>query len=501
MKYLLGCDFGGTSSKATLLSSSGQVAATAICEYPSYFPHNGWVEQDPDEVYQALVTNIRTILQESGVHPSEIAALSLDGATHTAVLLDERDRPIRRAIYWTDKRSTEQAEYLLARYKEAIERLSFNSPSSVWTLPQLMWLRENEAENFARIDKVLSMKDYVRHRLTGDFVTDSIEAMGFMLLDARTNTWSPFLCELCGLDPEVLPEIVEPVQRLSPLTEQARRDTGLAGATVVIAGATDTAMEMYASGAIEAGQATVKLATAGRICSVTEREYVDQMLVTYRHVIPGLWYPGTATKSCAASNRWFRDVLSQYEKAEAEKTGKDAYELMSEAAADVKPGADGLFFHPYLQGELTPYFDDRLRASFTGITAYHTKAHFNRAVLEGVGYSLKDCFAVLRKLGIAPVTASIIGGGAKSPLWTQIIADMLGIPLQTVENIDSSLGSAMLAGVSVGVFSSHKDAVGKCVKVGRTVLPDQENYDFYEEQFQHYQEIQRALAPAYHRLD
>jgi xylulokinase len=501
MKYLLGCDFGGTSSKATLLSSSGQVVATSICEYPSYFPHNGWVEQDPDEVYQALVTNIRTILQESGIHPSEIVALSLDGATHTAVLLDERDQPIRRAIYWTDKRSTEQVEYLLARHKADIERLSFNSPSSVWTLPQLMWLQENEPESFSRIRKVLSMKDYVRHRLTGDFVTDSIEAMGFMLLDARTNTWSPFLCELCGLDPEVLPEIVEPVQRLSPLTEQARRDTGLAGATVVIAGATDTAMEMYASGAIEAGQATVKLATAGRICSVTEREYVDQMLVTYRHVIPGLWYPGTATKSCAASNRWFRDVLSQYEKAEAEKTGKDAYELMSEAAADVKPGADGLFFHPYLQGELTPYFDDRLRASFTGITAYHTKAHFNRAVLEGVGYSLKDCFAVLRKLGIAPVAACIIGGGAKSPLWTQIIADMLGIPLQTVENIDSSLGSAMLAGVSVGVFSSHKDAVEKCVKVGRTVLPDQENYDFYEEQFQHYQEIQRALAPAYHRLD
>jgi xylulokinase len=418
MKFLLGCDFGGTSSKATLLSSSGRVVATATCEYPSYFPQPGWVEQDPEEVYQAFVTNVRSILQDSGVDPVEIAALSLDGATHTAVLLDERDKPIRRAIYWTDKRSSEQAEFLSRKYKAEIERLSFNSPSSVWTLPQFMWLRANEPETFGRIRKVLSMKDYVRFRLTGDFVTDSIEAMGFMLLDARTNSWSPFLCELCGLDPEVLPEIVDPMQTLSPLTEEAMRDTGLTRATVVIAGATDTAMEIYASGAIAEGQATVKLATAGRICSVTGREYVDQMLVTYRHVIPGLWYPGTATKTCAASNRWFRDILSQYEKEEAERRGIDAYILMSEAAADVKPGADGLFFHPYLQGELTPYFDDRLRASFTGITAYHTKAHFNRAVLEGVGYSLKDCFAVLGELGIAPCPSR---NSFISPIWNTSI--------------------------------------------------------------------------------
>jgi len=194
MKFLLGCDFGGTSSKATLLSSSGRVVATATCEYPSYFPQPGWVEQDPEEVYQAFVTNVRSILQDSGVDPVEIAALSLDGATHTAVLLDERDKPIRRAIYWTDKRSSEQAEFLSRKYKAEIERLSFNSPSSVWTLPQFMWLRANEPETFGRIRKVLSMKDYVRFRLTGDFVTDSIEAMGFMLLDARTNSWSPFLC-------------------------------------------------------------------------------------------------------------------------------------------------------------------------------------------------------------------------------------------------------------------------------------------------------------------
>ena len=187
---------------------------------------------------------------------------------------------------------------------------------------------------------------------TGDFVTDSIEAMGFMLLDARTNSWSPFLCELCGLDPEVLPEIVDPMQTLSPLTEEAMRDTGLTRATAGNSWCYGYCHEIYASGAIAEGQATVKLATAGRICSVTGREYVDQMLVTYRHVIPGLWYPGTATKTCAATNRWFRDILSQYEKEEAERRGIDAYILMSEAAAEVKPGADGLFSTPACRASL-----------------------------------------------------------------------------------------------------------------------------------------------------
>ncbi|HEY8463414.1 MAG TPA: xylulokinase [Bacillota bacterium] len=501
MKYLLGCDFGGGASKATLLSAHGRVVATATREYPTYCPHNGWMEQDPNDSYHALVSNIHKILSESGVSARDIVALALDGATHTAVLLDQNDHLVRPAIYWTDKRSSVEAERLSTLHKAEIERLSFNSPSSLWTLPQLMWLREHEPENHSRIRKLMSMKDYVRYRLTGDYVTDSIEAMGFMLLDAKKNEWSPFLCSLCGLDPAILPPIVDPMQILSPLTDAAAKDTGLSRETLVITGATDTVMEVYASGAIAPGQATVKLATAGRICPVTEHPYVDPLLVTYRHVVPGLWYPGTATKSCAASNRWYRDVLSQYEIMEGQRTGQDAYSILSHAAETVPAGADGLFFHPYLQGEITPYLDDRLRASFTGIATYHTKAHFNRAVLEGIAFSLKDCFLVLEKMGIAPKSASIIGGGAKSPLWRQIIADMLGIPLQVVENVDSSLGSAMLAGVATGIFASHQDAVAKCVHVSGLINPNQETFAFYQKRFTLYKRIQAALAPIYHDLD
>lgn len=488
MKYMIGADFGGSSSKATLLGEDGRVVAAASCEYPTYYPHSGWAEQDPEDSWKAFVLNIRELLSKSGVSPSDIAAISLDAATHTAVLLDENDRPVRNAIYWTDTRSSAEAAQLREAYGEEITRLSFNSVSSLWTLPQLLWLSRHEPESLARTKKIMAVKDYIRYRLTGDFVTDDIEAMGFLLLDANTNTWSERLCAMCGITPSMMPPIVRPNQQLSPIRKEALEETGLCASTIVIAGTTDTVMEVYAAGANSLGEATVKLATAGRICSITDHAVVDPCLVTYRHVIDGLWYPGTATKSCAASNRWYRDTF-----------GGDFGE-MSAAAATVARGSDGLFFHPYLQGEITPYRDDKLRASFVGATGHHTKAHFNRAVLEGISFSMKDCYQTLKTLGIAPSSAVLIGGGAKAPLWRQIMADMLGIPLRTVEDVDSSLGSAMLAGVAAGVFASHQEAADKCIRLKDEILPDPQGVAFYEEQFALYKEIQAALAPIYHKL-
>lgn len=488
MRYLLGVDFGGSSSKATLLGEDGRVAATATCEYPTYYPQSGWAEQNPEDSWNAFVSNVRELLRKSGAAPEDIAAVALDAATHTAVLLDAQDRPVRNAIYWTDTRASAEADELRARCGEEITRLSFNSVSSLWTLPQLLWLSRHEPETLARTKKIMAVKDYIRYRLTGDFVTDDIEAMGFMLLDANRNAWSDELCALAGVAAEKLPPLVRPTQRLSPIREEAARETGLRRDTLVIAGTTDTVMEVYAAGAIAPGQATVKLATAGRICAVTERAVVDPCLVTYRHVIDGLWYPGTATKSCAASNRWYRDTF-----------GGD-YAQMSAAAAGVARGSDGLFFHPYLQGEITPYRDDRLRASFVGATGHHTKAHFNRAVLEGIAYSMKDCYQELKRLGIAPGEAVLIGGGAKAPLWRQIMADMLGIPLRTVSDVDSSLGSAMLAGVAAGVFADHRDAAARCVRIQDEIAPDPEGVAYYERGFGLYRQIQAALAPIYHQL-
>jgi xylulokinase len=500
MKYLLGVDFGGGSSKATLLSEKGQVIATSTKEYPTNYPNYGWAEQNPDDSYDALIYNIHSILNNSHIDPKDIEALALDGATHTSVLLDDHDRLIRPAIYWTDRRSIRQSDKLVHEHFKQLLELSLNAPSPLWTLPQLMWLREEEPENFSHIRKVLFMKDYVRYRLTGDFVTDHIEAMGSMLLDASHNRWSPELCAIAGLPMNVLPEIVAPTDIISPLTADAVHATGLNPQTKVIAGATDTVMEVFASGAIHKGQATVKLATAGRICSVTDSGYAHPLLVNYRHVVPGLWYPGTATKSCASSYRWYRDVLGTDEITQGKAGGIDAYTILNAAAENIPAGSDNLFFHPYLQGEITPYLDNNLRASFTGISSSHTKGHFNRAVMEGVAYSLKDCLETINGLGITVESAAIIGGGAKGALWRQIVADVLNIPLTKNEVDDSSLGSAMLAGVATGIFSSYEDSAAKCVRKAIEIQPNPQNRDIYNKGFEYYRQIHDALAPVYQRL-
>ena len=486
--YVLGVDIGSGSVKLTLLSREGKIAATAGCEYPTYYPHVGWCEQDPEDWCRAFKTAFGDILKTAGVGAERIKALSFDAATHTAVLLGEQKQVLRRAILWTDQRSKAEVQELKDTCLDTIMDQAVNAPTTVWTLPQLMWLRRHEPEIWGQIRYILFAKDYLRFRMTGTMETDTIDAEGSMFYDTRRERWSEELCAVGGIRKEWLPRLCRPTDVAGTMTGERAAEFGLAEGTVVLVGTTDTVMELFAAGNVEPGHATVKLATAGRICIVTDHALDSKFIFNYRHVVPGLWYPGTATKSCAASNRWYRDTFG------------GSFDEMSKAAAEVSRGCEGLFFHPYLQGEITPYLDDKLRASFVGAAGFHTKAHFNRAVLEGVAYSMKDCFATLVELGIAPTQAVAIGGGAKSGLWRQILADMLNIPLKTVENVDSSLGSAMLAGVAVGVFASHADAVERCVREQGVTLPDPEGVDFYNERFKLYKEIQAALAPIYHKL-
>lgn len=483
MKYLLGIDFGGGASKATLLSESGEVRADSLVEYPTLYPQSGWAEQNPDDWYDAVCKNVQSVLSESGVQPREIAAIALDAATHTAVLADENFNILRPAIYWTDTRSVAQAEAL--KKIPFIAERTLHQPDTIWTLPQLMWVRDNESEIWSKTKKIMFAKDYVRHMLTGDYVTDYIEAEGSMLFDYHKMQWSEELCALVGLDTGILPEIVKPTDVVGKVSQKAAEETGLCAGMPVICGTTDTVMEVFASGGVGRGNMTVKLATAGRICVVTDKAYPNRHLINYSHTVDGLWYPGTATKSCAASYRWYRDTF-----------GGDFKEL--DAAAKLPVGADGLLFHPYLNGELTPYADPMLCGSFTGIRAGHTKAHFSRAVMEGVALSLLDCKITLENIGIPhDKQAAIIGGGGKSPLWRQITADVLGVTLLQKKHSDSSFGTAMLAGVAVGVFDSFEGAVSACNGIVSETKPNMENHKKYLEIFKVYKNVHGALAPLY----
>ncbi len=492
MAYVLGADFGGGSCKITLLDDQGNARASFSEEYPSYFPHPMWVEQDPDEIFRAFSNCLSRLWSEVPGAASEIKAIALDGGTHIAVLLDGGGRVIRPAIYWQDSRSTKESEEAEEAMGDALRERTFNIPSSTWTLPQLMWLQKHERGSCRRIRKILFLKDYLRHRLTGDEVTDSIDAMGSLLLDADKESWDSGFVSLAGLDESVLPDLRDPFDIAGTVTREAAAETGLKEGTPVAVGSTDTVMEMFASGAVVQGDATVKLATAGRVCIISDHAVVDKALVTYRHIIKGMWYPGTAVKTAASSLRWFRDSLS---------SGR-SYREIDEAAATIPIGSEGMFFHPYLQGEITPYLDNSLRAGFTGISMGATYAHFARSVLEGVAFALTQSLGVLRDLGLVPSsTIRAIGGGSRSRFWLQILSDVMGEPLIKIRTDDSSIGSAMLAGSACGMFSSPEDAVARVVKKGDEVHPSEENHRIYSELLEKYIHIADAMQRLYRELE
>ena len=486
MKYVLGIDFGGGSSKVTLLSQSGEIIDTASSEYPTLYPQNGYVEQNPVDWYEAAKTNIKSVLQNSGVKSEDVECISLDAATHTAVLCDEDFNVICPSIYWTDIRSTKQVEFLKEKYGDMIWEKSYHGVGTIWTIAQILWIKENSPQTLQKAKHIFFAKDFVRHMLTGDFCTDHIEAQGSMFYDMKTKTWSKELCDLCGIEISSLPELKNPKDVVGGVTAKAAEETGLCEGTKVICGSTDTVMEVFAAGAIKEGNITIKLATAGRICVITPKAHPDVNLVNYSHIVDGMWYPGTATKACASSYRWFRDTF-----------GGD-YKDLDSGAEQIEVGSGGLMYHPYLNGELTPYNNPNLCASFIGIRGGHTKAHFTRAVLEGVALSMLDCMKTLDGMGINhEKKATVIGGGSRSPLWRQILSDCLGIELVVKETSDSSFGSAMLAGVVAGFWKDEATALEVCSKIESITKPDHTKKSQYEKMYTKYKAVHDALEGIY----
>lgn len=487
MKYLLGIDFGGSSSKATLLDTDGRIVCENTVEYKTYYPENGACEQSPSDWISALCENVSTLIKQSGIVASDILGVAIDSATHTFLVADENFTPLRNAIHWTDSRSASESRFLYEKYGDEIFKKTYHKPDTIWTLPQILWLKNNEPTVFEKTKYIFFEKDYIRYFLTDVYCTDLIEAEGSMLFDTTRMEWDESLCALASIDVDMLPPLKRPTDIVGRVTESAAKKTGLLIGTPVICGTTDTVMEVFASGAIEAGDITVKLATAGRICIVSDKPYPDRHIINYSHIIDGLWYPGTATKAAASSYRYYRDTF-----------GGDYSELDKDASV-VPVGADGLIFHPYINGELTPYADPLLCGSFTGIRTTHTRGHFTRAVLEGVSLSLLDCKLYFDSLGATHKSiATLIGGGAKGELWRQITADVLGMTLRVTESSDSSLGSAMLAGVALGVFKDAKDAVTTCIKEKSVTKPNPENTEKYRKIYEKYKRIAEALSPVYH---
>ena len=494
---LLGIDLGTSGCKITAIDGTGAILADGFAEYATSRPHPGWAEQIPED-WCTAARNILVQMRQAGkIDFADIAAISLDGSTHNAVLLDGTMNVIRPTIMWTDQRSVAESAFLAEKHGEKIFRTAYQTPAPTWTLPQLLWLQRNEPEVLPRTAHVMFVKDYVRWRLTDRWCTDTIEAQGTLLFDMANTRWSDELCALAGIRPPILPPLVAPTDVVGKVTADAATEFGLPEGVPVVAGTSDSAVEDYAAGAIEPGSSILKLATAGNVNIMTSAPHPHPRTLTYSHVVPGMWYTVVATNTAALAQRWFRDHFCAGEVAESARSGRKVYAIMDEEAATSPPGANGLFFHPYLQGERAPYWDPDLRASFVGATMRHTRADFIRALLEGVVFSLRDCFRTIAEMALPVTEFRLIGGGAKSALWTQIAADVFGREIIVPQGCDASFGAALLAGVGVGTFPDEKSAVRTCLKENGPFRPDAEARKHYAAMTPLYYEIHDALAGIY----
>ena len=427
-------------------------------------------------------------------------------ATHNAVLLDAQYRPVRRTIMWTDQRSAAECEALRADWSKKIFSTCYQMPAPTWTLPQMMWLKAHEPDVLAKTEHVLFVKDYVRYLLTGEAATDRIEAQGTLMwaMPGTTGTsgttgtdgrWDAELVALSGLKMSAMPKIIAPVDVAGHVTAEAVAATGLREGIPVVCGSSDSAVEDYGAGAVEPGDLIIKLATAGNVNAMTDAAHPHPRTLTYSHIVPGMWYSVSATNAAALCMRWLRDAF--YGDNGDRGDNGDVWTRIEGEASGSPIGSNGVMFHPYLQGERCPYWDADLRASFTGVSISSTRGDFARALMEGVAFSLRDCYRTLEEMRLPAKRIFLIGGGARSRLWSEVVANVFNRPAAVPLPGDASFGAALLAGVGAGVFLDEREAVAKCLRIGRTVEPDPGAAAEYEDLFNHYRRIHDALAPIY----
>lgn len=495
-KFLLGIDQGAGSLKATVINGNGVVLGEGARVVDTHRPQPGWSEQNPGQWYEALCQAVPQALREANLPAEQLTGIGLSAGAHIPVLLDAAGEVVRPAIMWSDQRSAAEAQALHERAGEMIIARSMNRANPTWALAMLSWLQVHEPEAISRTHRLCLAKDYLRLRLTGSWATDFSDVVGALMADLQTHRWSPQICALLDWPIETLPPVGRPTDLAGQVSEQAARETTLAAGTPVVIGAIDTTVELLAAGAARPGQGTIKLASAGVLSVVVDRPTVHPPVSCYPHLDESLFYTATGTNTCASAHRWLRDLLFDT----TESDNKASFEHMDALAAQIPPGSDGLLFHPYLQGERAPHWDTQLRADFVGITMSHSRAHFCRAAYEGIAFSIRDLLESSRHTGQAPCSARLIGGGARSNLWAQIISDVTGLQVEVPNHGDASYGAALVAGIGCGVFASPAHAVERCVGIVRKHDPSPELQAFYSECFQIYSETREALTAIDHKL-
>ena len=506
MYALLGIDLGTTGVKAALFAAGdGRVLSSAFIDYPLMHPQVGWAEQDPADWWQATVTAIRTCLVggvRQNVQPEDVRGIGLSGQMHGVVLLDDENRVLRPCIIWADQRSEAQCRWITERVGAArLLELVSNPALPGFSAPKLLWVRDNEPEIFARARKMLLPKDYIRYRLTGKLAMEISDAAGTCLLDVKQGRWSDEVLEALEIDPALLPPVVAADTVCGTITEEVAALTDLLPGIPVAGGGADNACAAVGNGVVRPGLALVSIGTSGVVLAYAGTPQVDMSgpiprVHTFNHAVPQAWYLMGVTQSAGLSLHWVRDNIGLPERALESWTGLDSYDLLVKEAESVPAGSEGLLFLPYLQGERTPHLDPYARGGWIGLTASHDRRHLIRSVLEGVSFSLKDCSTIIQGQGLPIEQVRVTGGGAKSPLWRQIIADVLGIELVTTNATEGpAFGAALLAGVASGLYTSVEQACDATVRVMERTEPRPEAERIYAQAYETYRALYPALKP------
>ncbi|MBN1964096.1 MAG: xylulokinase [Anaerolineae bacterium] len=494
MPYLMGLDISTTGAKALLIDETGAVIASHTTPQPISTPQPLWSEQNPADWWQGIMTSIKTVLEQTGAAGS-VAAIGLTGQMHGLVCLDAQGNVLRPAILWNDQRTQAECDWITATVGAAdLIRLTGNRALTGFTAPKIVWVREHEPEVYAKIAHILLPKDYIRYKLTGDYATDLAGAAGTSLLDVAKRRWSADVLKALDIPLAWMPKTHEGTAVTGYVNTAAAAATGLKAGTPVVAGGGDQAAQAVGVGAVQPGIVALTVGTSGVVFApLGSYAYEPQgRLHAFCHAVPGQWHFMGVMLSAAGSLQWYRDALYP----------DTSFDTLTAEAAAAAPGSNGLYFLPYLSGERTPHPDPLARGAFVGLTVRHHRAHLTRAVLEGVAFGLRDSFELIKasEAGRKITQVRVSGGGAKSELWRQILADVLGVPLISVEALEgAAYGAALLAGISAGVWASVETAAA-VVQLGQETRPGPDSAA-YQDAYALYRTLYPALKDTFHKLE
>jgi len=491
---LLGIDIGTSATKTCICDESGRVLATASSPHPISSPKPGFSEQDPLDWWRAAIKATRTAIAAAHLKSPDIRAIGLSGQMHGSVFLADSLTPLRPAILWNDQRTAEQCAQIesAAGGRTELINLVANAALTGFTAPKILWVRQHQPAIYQRTRHILLPKDYVRLRLTGQYVTDVSDASGTLLLDVRNRVWSDVLLDKLHIDKALLPSLVESPDIAGVLTHQAAKEIGLAPGTPVVGGGGDQAAGAVGNGIVSPGLVSASLGTSGVVFAAADSPCLDPTgrVHTMCHALPGAWCVFGCMLSAGGSFQWFRNNLAQAEVAWAKNHRADPYEKLIAIAQTAPPGCEGLFFLPYLTGERCPHPDPNARGAWIGITSRTTRAMLIRSLLEGVTFGMRDALTIMQNMGIHPTEIRASGGGARSEFWRQLQADIYSTPVVVTNAAEGpAYGAALLAGVGSGVWSTVNQACRAAIRPVDRIKPDKKSARRYDRSYATYVQL------------